>query len=247
MYRLTLTLLLIFFLSANADNKRPSLNASKLKDPITLDGSLDDWQGVKFVEVNSQNGVFDGESSKADNDKDLCYKFAVCYDEKALYVAVEVKDDKLVTDDTNTGEKAGKCWMDDAVEVFLDGNHNRASNARDQAKLEYQFGGEFSLTANGAATSNCTGWPKSFGNKKYWSGAVTREQLKDGSWIVRYEYRLSWTVMGNKPLKKGSLGFTIGVQDDDNGGQRDHALYWSGKSPSCWKDESGWGNLNLEP
>ncbi|MCH2205775.1 MAG: hypothetical protein MK132_07885 [Lentisphaerales bacterium] len=247
MYRLTLTLFFIFFLSANAEKKRPALTVLKLKGPIILDGSLDDWQDVNFVEVNGGNGVFDGESSKAENDKDLSYKFAVCYDQKALYVAVEVKDDKLVTDDTKAGEKAGKCWMDDAVEVFLDGNHNRASNARDKAKKEYQFGGEFSLTANGAATSNCTGWPKSFGDAKYWSGAVTRKQLKDGSWIVCYEYCLSWSVMGNKPLKKGSLGFTIGVQDDDNGGQRDHALYWSGKSPSCWKDESGWGDLHLQP
>jgi hypothetical protein len=239
-------LFFIYSCSVNAEKKRPSIIVPKLKGPITLDGSFDEWKKIPFIAVNGKNGVFDGESSRADNDQDLSYKFAVSYDVTALYVAVEVKDDKLVTDDTKTGEKDGKCWMDDAVEVFLDGNHNRSSNARDKAKKEYQFGGEFSLTASGAATSNCTGWPKTFGDANYWSGAVARKQLKDGSWIVCYEYRLSWTVMGNKPLKKGSLGFTIGVQDDDNGGQRDHALYWSGKSPSCWKDESGWGDLHLQ-
>ncbi|NLE54144.1 MAG: hypothetical protein GX617_04325, partial [Lentisphaerae bacterium] len=43
------------------------------------------------------------------------------------------------------------------------------------------------------------------------------------------------------------IGFTIGVQDDDDGGNRDHALYWQGFSPSCWKDENGWGEVFIKP
>ena len=212
---------------------------------VVLDGRLDDWDGVRFVKVTPRSGIFDGESSSTDSAADLSYRFAVCHDGQALYVAVEVTDDVRRLDDTALGETHAKAWWDDAVEVFIDGNHNRAPDARDPGQVEYQFGGEFSLVNNGAATSSCTAWPDSFGRPDHWQGAVSRVRLDDGSWRLRYEYRITWHVMGGQVGPGDSIGFTIGVQDDDDGGDRDHALYWRGISPHCWKDEAGWGTVRL--
>ena len=224
---------------------RPTLVAERRT--ITLDGKLDDWAGATFVAVTPQNGVFDLESGKTDDPADLSYRFAVCHDGEALHVAVEVTDDILSLDDTRPGETHAKAWYDDAVEIFLDGNRNRAPHARSADRAEYASGGEFSLVANAAATSNCTGWPDSFGKADHWQGATQCEHLPDGSWRLRYEYRLTWRVMGGKVRPGDRIGFTIGVQDDDNGGSRDHALYWLGITPSCWKDEAGWGDVYLKP
>ena len=226
--------------------RRPVLEAPR-REGIRLDGDLSDWEGIAFVEVTPATGVFDLESKPTDDPDDLRYRFALCHDDRALYVAVEVHDDALQLDTTKTGEIHARAWQDDAVEVFIDGNHNRAADARIKTGVEYAFGGEFSLTAGNAATSNCTGWPDSFGKPDYWQGAAAVERCPDGSVILRYEYRLTWRVMGGKVRPGDTIGFTIGVQDDDNGGIRDHALYWLGLTPHCWKDENGWGDVYLAP
>jgi len=213
---------------------------------ITLDGRLDDWHGIAFHRVTPHTGVFDLESSVTRDPADLSYRFAVCHDGTALYVAVEVTDDILKLDDTKPGETHAKAWWDDAVEVFLDGNHNRAPHARVQDGSEYAFGGEFSLVANGAATSNCTAWPDSFGKPDFWQGA-TRVEAQPKRVILRYEYRLTWNVMGGKVRPGDTIGFTLGVQDDDDGGDRDHALYVVGFTPHCWMDENGWADVYLAP
>lgn len=224
---------------------RPLLRAPRRA--IVLDGKLDDWRGIPFRHVTPANGVFDLESTETKDPADCSYRFAVCHDEKALYVAVEVYDDMPVLDDTTPGETHARAWCDDAVEVFLDGNHNRAPHSRLKDGLEYAFGGEFSLVANGAATSNCTAWPDSFGREDRWQGATSIETSPGKGVILRYEYRLTWNVMGGQVRPGDTIGFTIGIQDDDDGGNRDHALYWTGFTPHCWKDENGWGDLYLEP
>jgi hypothetical protein len=214
---------------------------------ITLDGKLDDWRGVRFHRVAPQNGVFDLESSLTRDPADLSYRFALCHDATALYVAVEVSDDVLQLDDTALGETQAKAWQDDAVEIFLDGNHNRAPDARRADGSEYACGGEFSLVANGAATSSCSGWPDSFGKPGFWQGAAQIEPRPGGGVILRYEIRLTWAVMGGKVRPGDTLGVTLGVQDDDNGGDRDHALYAVGITPHCWRDENGWADVYLQP
>ncbi len=229
-----------------AGQERPRLNAPYF-EKIKLDGDLSEWRDEWFVSVTPQNGVFDGESRPADSAADLSYRFAVAYDAEALYVAVEVTDDTIKTDSTAPGEKAARAWEDDAVEIFLDGNANHAPDARDPAGAEYRHGGEFSLVINGAATSNCSGWPNSFGDPARWSGATNWAAVKQGERKLRYEVRFAWAVLGREKLAAGdSFGFTLGVQDDDDGQGRDHALYWTGISPHCWKNENGWGEIRLD-
>jgi len=254
-----LTLLAPAVLLAGCAGLRPDAVAGRLPDgrvrptlvaerhAITLDGNLADWKGVLFVTVTPQNGVFDLESGTTEDPADISYRFAVCHDGEALYVAVETTDNTLSLDDTRTGETHALAWQDDAVEVFIDGNRNRAPHARSADHAEYPFGGEFSLVANGAATSNCTAWPDSFGQPDFWQGATSSERLPNGSWKLRYEYRLTWRVMGGTVRPGDRIGFTIGIQDDDDGGPRDHALYWLGLTPHCWKDEAGWGDVYLKP
>ncbi len=225
---------------------RPRLTAPRC-EAIVLDGDLSDWSGIAFTQVTPQNGVFDLESSPTESAQDLSYRFAVCHDGAALYVAVEVADDRLQFDSTAEGETHARAWEDDAVEVFIDGNHNRAPHARVKDGSEYAFGGEFSLVNNGAATSNCTAWPDTFGKPDHWQGATSRARTADGAHLLRYEYRLTWHVMGGAVRPGDTIGFTIGIQDDDDGGGRDHALYWTGITPHCWKDENGWGDVRLAP
>lgn len=228
---------------------RPRLVAPH-RDAIVLDGDLSDWQGVPFVAVTPANGRFDPNASASpttDSPDDLSFRFAVCHDDEALYVAVEVTDDRVVADSSRPGQRSAPAWDDDAVEVFIDGNHNRAPNSRVKDGSELRWGGEFSLVVNGAAMSDYSGYPGTFGRRGYWSGATNWQAARAGSEPARYEFRLAWRVMGGRVRPGGTIGFNLSVQDDDDGGRRDHALYFTGRQPLLFLDERGFADLVLEP
>ena len=108
------------------------------------------------------------------------FRFAVCHDDDALYLAVEVKDDAVWADSTPSNNIEAPAWDDDSIEIFIDGNHNRAPDARAPDGSETKFGGEFSIVANGAATSRFSGFPNTFGQPNFWQGATNWKQLEAG-------------------------------------------------------------------
>ena len=63
---------------------------------------------------------------------------------------------------------------------------------------------------------------------------------------VDYFFWFPWSAMGRTD-KPDRIGFNIGVQDDDGGGRRDHALYWTGNPRRPFSDESAFGILVLDP
>lgn len=73
----------------------------------TIDGKLDDWAGVHAVPLLAANRAA-GESPSKNGGSVM-----LAYDDKNLYVAVQMRDDKLITQ----GEEA---WLRDGVEVFWD-------------------------------------------------------------------------------------------------------------------------------
>ena len=224
--------------------------------PKKIDGNISDWEGAEFKTVTPRNGTFDAETGSTSDQNDIRYKFSVANDEKYLYAVVVIHDDKIVIDNCrNPKDKNACCWMDDAVEFFIDGNHNRAPDARDLKGNEKKTGGEFSITANGATTSFYSGYPKTFGNPEYWTGASSYSRnptkaykspwdCKTKTYVIEAMFHLK-NITGRDFKNGGTIGFTIGVQDDDNGNEREYALYWQGRSPSCWKDEGAWGNVVL--
>lgn len=225
---------------------KPALIAT-YNNAVVLDGDLSDWKAAIFVSVTPASGTFDAESPVADSPADLSFRFAVSYDEQALFVAVEVTDDVVQADSTQLGQMDARAWDDDAIEVFIDGNHNHAPDARVKDGAETAFGGEFSLVVNGAAMSGNSGFPNTFGQAEYWQGATNWALIQRGEKMLRYEFRLTWKVMGGKVRPGDTIGFTLSAQDDDDGKRRDHTFYWKGISPHAWRDENGWGDLYLQP
>lgn len=207
---------------------------------IKVDGKLDEWNDAIFVKVNKDNGLLDKYTKRLDGDDDLSFEFSVAYDSECFYVAVRVYDDVLVTDSCEPGSINAPAWDDDAVEIFIDGNANGAIDSRANNGAELKFGGEFSLVANGAAMSDYSGYPMSFG--KLWHGAVSATKRDSGGYEVCYEFKMPWSVCGltEKPQK---IGFNISVQDDDDGGRRDSALYWCGNVEKPFIDESKFGTI----
>jgi hypothetical protein len=232
-----------------------SLTCAWAEVPVQVDGQLSEWDLSRFVRVTPASGVFDAESGRTEDPADLSFSFGVANDAEYLYVAVLVVDDLIVLDtNQNPADRQARAWMDDAVEIFLDGDHSHSPDARDSGKVEFRTGGEFSVVANGAVTSTMSGVPGTGGDPAYWTAAGSYagppgaayqapwDSLRRGYAV---EARFRFRVMGEGAGPGRVIGFTVSTHDDDDGGGRDAALYWRGWSPSCWKNEAGWGTLQL--
>ena len=183
-----------------------------------------------------------------------------------------VFDDDLSADTCPTGAVSCAAWDDDAVEVFLDGEFARLPDSRADGGVHLKHGGEFALVANGAANSDFSGYPRTYAggiwDKRggdpppvWWTGDANQPGAVFGESVrntlapglvpetaveVDYFFWFPWSAMGRTD-KPDRIGFNIGVQDDDGGGRRDHALYWTGNPRRPFSDESAFGILVLDP
>ena len=225
-----------------------------------MDHLLPDPKTAVFVSVT--NGVVDAGTTSPLDDKDLCYWFDCFYSDDALYVSVVVFDDDRQSDSSPEGSVSCTAWDDDAVEIFLDGEFARLPDSRANGGVHLKHGGEFTLVANGAAMSDFSGYPKTFvplmdldrqkavqaSTNVWWTGMVLPVLSGPGETVpgaLSYNFLIPWAAMGrtNAPAR---IGFNVGVQDDDGGGRRNHALYWTGNPQRPFSDESAFGVLVLE-
>jgi hypothetical protein len=98
--------------------------ATKRTQPITIDGDLSDWASVPGFTMAQEKFFFVGQgmsSAKWGGPKDLSATFRVQWDEKYLYLAIQVTDDKVTEPHGSlvAGTETGS-WDDDGVEVMLD-------------------------------------------------------------------------------------------------------------------------------
>ena len=239
----------------------------------TLGAPPDD---LRWTFVTPENGVVDAGTTAPLGPSDLCYGFLAMYDDNGMTVFVATFDDDVSTDNCKEGSTSCPAWDDDAVEVFLDGEFARLPDSRADKGIHLRHGGEFSLVANGAAMSDFSGYPNSFAalgepgslpegfgatTNALWTGCVERQDLQrapmlalpgcpagfapEGTKETDYAFYFSWAAMGRKD-RPDRIGFNIGVQDDDGGGRRNHALYWTGNPARPFSDESAFGILEFD-
>jgi hypothetical protein len=87
---------------------------SKVKDPIIVDGDLNDWESLPFssfkpAEVQQRRGFWKDAT-------DASFDFDVKYDENCLYIGVKAIDDMLVLDTKR------KAWEQDCLEIRVNAN-----------------------------------------------------------------------------------------------------------------------------
>ena len=212
--------------------------------------SVDDDHGPVLGEtpeyvVTPANGVWDAEYGRTDDPNDLSFRFKLLRYADGIGVKARVTDDRIATDNCKPATLTCPSWDDDNLECFFDGDNDRSPDARAGDGLKY--GGEFTFVANGAAQSDFSGWPKSFGNM--WIGKVTTNDLANGSHELVYDMFFTWGCLGRKtpppPDEKVAFGFNICVHDDDDGGRNDHALYWKGNPARPYRDESQFGTIEF--
>lgn len=198
------------------------------------------------IQVLPDNGVWDEEYGRTDDPKNCSFTFEVFRYAQGISVRATVQDDQLVTDNCALASVSCPGWDDDNIEVFFDGDNDRSPDAR--AGDGPRCGGEFTLVANGAAQSDFSSQPKSFG--KTWWGTARPMRQADGSWRIFYDLFFTWICLGRhsapRPDEDVTFGFNICVHDDDDGGRNDRALYWKGNPARPYRDESRFGTITLK-
>ena len=146
--------------------------------------------------------------------------FGVAWDGTYLYVGVDVADAALYSD------TPASPWEDDAIEIYIDANNNKGTTYDSydrQIVKAYNTSGIWEQNNNTA-------------------GIIHATTAVSGGYSV--EVAIPWSNLGISPAAVATIGFDVGVNDDDNGGVRESQLLWNGNDDN-WQNTSAFGSLRL--
>ena len=225
--------------------------ALPLPDPPEIDGFIEldigeswVWAGgaagrnwrvqydEEFEDFYRGGGPGDGAALEPFDANDLQYDIYVGYDADNLYVAVRVIDDFLETDSAEANSEDGQTWHDDSVEIFIDGNNSNFGERNTSDPDVVDSGGQFVISVNNAFRDNEAGNP-GYGPNASW---YARSEFTDTGYDA--EFRISWDILGS-PEPGDIIGFNVAVNDDDDGGDADRQILWTGATHT----EHTYGNL----
>lgn len=221
-----LLLVIGFPLSAQEMLAPPSIDGEVVYIPfpvsITLDGELDDWDGIPVVTVDR------GPMPSSDPLENGSFSFAVAADEEYFYLTMSIVDQNIIT-----GQHDDSYWNEDSLEFYL-------NLSGDRLRTEYGDG-VFQFNIN----------PGDIGNTDPSDVTVTgiSSDAVDIQAIV-FETDDGWGFEAAVPIADyvtPEHGLTIGFQAHANGASsadRDVKLIWSlaDTEDTSWQDPSVFGS-----
>ena len=202
---------------------------------ITLDGKLNDfaWQFAPWQRIQAKDATV-----PASNDKDASVKFAVIADDKFLYIAAEITDDKIETG----GDTGCDVWKDDSIEIYIDGENDKA-NTYDKNDAQITVGADVigvkpEVKVLEGLLGGCVGITQGPSTETIATGASTAT-----GWNVEIGIPLKNAGWNIKPKDGLIIGFNVQYNDDDDGAGRDHKLIWCVREVQ--QGEGSWQNPSL--
>lgn len=147
------------------------------------------------------------------------------YDNTNLYILVQVNDATKVND------SGGNWWMDDAVEVFIDGDNSKGTTY--DGVNDFQLGfrwNDNTLHVGGNSVNRTTGINFSM------CGTATGYNL---------EVAIPWSTIGVTPALGKPIGLDIQLDNDDNGGDRDAQVTTFATNTTAFQNPSVFGTVYL--
>ncbi|MGQ9493336.1 MAG: sugar-binding protein [Anaerolineae bacterium] len=181
-----------------------SLHCARLIAAPIIDGQVSDWPAVDSIDLNRNTAY--SFSGRIDNPNDLSAIIRSGWDNNALYFAIQVKDDIVMADSTDV-------WRDDGVEIGLDGLRDQYAWGWDDHQYTIVVDGR--VTDRGVPTTDIR-------------AAVLG--TTDG-YNIEVAIPISKLLPGI-PISGTVMGFTVGLHDDDDGGNWDAYFIWEGTTTS---------------
>jgi len=202
---------------------------------IVLDGKLDDlaWIHASWHKIEAKDA-----SAPAPNNNSASVKFAVVADDKYIYFAAEITDDKVLS-----GENfACDVWNDDSVEIYIDAGNEKAG-AYDVNDAQITVGADVidqkpDVDISAGLIGGCVGITQGPKTETIATGKITKT-----GWNAEIAVPLKNSGWNIKPKHGMKIGFNVQYNDDDNGTGRDYKLIWSAKEVK--QGEGSWNNPAL--
>lgn len=186
---------------------------------ITVDGSLTEtaWAGSSILLATPAFGENHGVTAT----------LKVRWDAANVYVGLEVAEPASL----RYASPTANIWDTNAVEIFLDMNHNKSVNLMAD-DFQYIVG---------------LNVPTLFERLKRIQGVQFATKAGDQGWTA--EVAIPWALLGKKPAKGLSIGFDVAVDvdtklQDGGGGERETQLIWAGNI-NDYADSSRYGTCTL--
>jgi hypothetical protein len=202
---------------------------------IDLDGKLNDfaWQFAPWQVIGAKDATV-----PANNDKDASVKFATAADDKFLYLAAEITDEKIQKE----GDTGCNVWKDDSIEIYIDGENDKA-NSYDKNDAQITVGADVigvkpKVDVLKGLLGGCVGITQGPNTETI----ATAQETKEG-WNVEIAIPLKndgWNINPKNGLR---IGFNVQYNDDDDGADRDHKLIWCVREVQ--QGEGSWQNPSL--
>ncbi len=154
---------------------------------------------------------------------DLSGSFKTLWDNNYIYVLGDITDDLKNND-------SPEAYNDDAVEVYLDINNDKATTYGTN-DAQYTFGwNDGTIVASLPGGHSITGITYSIADKP-------------GGYI--FEARIPWSALAASPMPGHKVGFDFMINDDDDGGLRDGKMSWNSTTDNAYQDPSLFGTVIL--
>jgi hypothetical protein len=216
---------LVLVMAVFASSASAQLSLICYRGTPDLDGNLDEWRGLDAAAVDAEDQVFMGVDTWT-GASDCSANFYAMWDDTNIYVAVDAKDDKVVTAQTG-----GDIWMNDCAEIFF-----ATTNAVAGHDEHYQYG----FTPNELKWNWCN--MDGAGSIDPGYAAVRARETGDGYIIeasVEYAQMMSLSFVTD-----GVIGFHPCLDDaDGDGSARDLQITWTGLE--AHDQSTGYGDLIL--
>ena len=209
---------------ANHPATNKSLVLEVLKGSPKIDGKLDDWSldGLTPAVLDTKEQLFNGKGSWK-NPADSSGMFYVLWDDKHLYIAAVMKDNKL-----SRQKKGGSIWNADCIEIFLSTTKAVAPHAE-----HYQWG----FNAN----EDIWNWCNMDGNGNREPDYLEVKATKTADGYI-CETSLAYKNVKKLEFKAGkSMGFHPCFDDADDGANRKLQMTWTGRE--AHDQSQGFGHI----
>ncbi|MEF3078795.1 CBM9 family sugar-binding protein [Winogradskyella poriferorum] len=206
----------------------------KAKNAIKIDGIADEtsWKNAKWHPMDQ---VWLGDSLTAE---DFSGRFKLTWDDEALYVLAQIKDDTLID---NIKDPLVKWWDEDCLEIFVDEDNSGGEHQYNHNAFAYH------IALDGNVVDMSTEKIGKLYNSHIESKLVTSDNTS--IWEVKmYLYNDTYddNSKPNKPVKlttNKKVGFAIAYCDNDYSTERENFI---GSIPVEGEDKNrGWMDANI--
>jgi hypothetical protein len=161
------------------------------------------------------------------DDMDCSGTWWALWDIDYLYLYVDVKDEDLQND-------SGESWQDDSVEIYVDaGNDKLLSYGAD----DYQYRAAWNVD-----------FPEI---QEYHHGSTSLPGVEfivsetDDGYALEIKFPWEALYIDGSPALNDLMGFTVMINDDDAGDNRETQLAWQPNTADAWQDPSMFGTVQL--